>query len=60
MATWEAHDSGKINGTNIAFQGIIFFHTDSKGKLSVLDNMIGLYITQVRGDKQTTTIWQWK
>ena len=60
IATWEAHDTGKIKGKDIIFHGIIFFHTGSSGKLSFLNNITGLYVTQVKGDKQTTMIWQWK
>src|SRR5574341_294783 len=50
IATWEAHDSGTINGTDIIFHGIIFFHTSSSGKLSFLNNLTGLYVTQLKGD----------
>src|ERR1043165_7723198 len=60
IATWEAHDSGTTNGTDIIFHGIIFFHTSSNGKLSFLNNLTGLYVTKLKGDKQITTIWQWK
>jgi hypothetical protein len=62
MATWIAHDIGRINvNTGVTtFKGIMFFNTNSTGKLAFLNNLEGLYITDTNGNMRTTKIWEWK
>jgi hypothetical protein len=61
-ATWIAHDIGRTNDNNgaIIYHGVMFFSSNSTGKLAFLNNLEGLYITQVNGSKQTTKMWKWK
>jgi hypothetical protein len=62
MATWTAYDKGSINvNTGVTtFKGIMFFNTNSTGKLAFLNNLEGLYITDTNGNMRTTKIWEWK
>lgn len=43
------------------YRGIVFFKTDSE-RLSFMDNVIGLYITQVNNENGTSLrqIWEWR
>jgi len=61
-ATWIAHDIGRTNDNNgaIIYHGVMFFGSNSTGKLAFLNNLEGLYITEVNGSKQTTKMWEWK
>lgn len=60
MATWTAHDIGHTDDKGvITYRGVMFFNANPSGVLGFLNNVAGLYITQVEGDKQTTKIWQW-
>jgi len=55
------YDIGKAfsKGT-IIYHGVTFFNANSTGKLSFLNNIEGLHVTEVNGSKQTTMIWEWK
>ncbi|MGB7956525.1 MAG: hypothetical protein WCF23_21335 [Candidatus Nitrosopolaris sp.] len=61
-ATWIAHDIGRTNDNNgaIIYHGVMFFSSNSTGKLAFLNNLEGLYITEVNDSKQTTKMWEWK
>ena len=61
-ATWIAHDIGRTNDNNgaITYHGVMFFSSNSTGKLAFLNNLEGLYISEVNGSKQTTKMWEWK
>ncbi len=61
MATWIGYGIGRsnINGT-MTFHDIIFYNTNSTGKLAFLKNLEGLRIAEVDGNKQTSKIWEWK
>jgi hypothetical protein len=61
MATWTAYGVGKSNTNGvITYHDIIFFNTNSTGKLAFLKNLTGLHTSVVDGNKQTTKIWEWK
>ena len=61
MATWTAYGVGKSNTNGvITYHDIIFFNTNSTGKLAFLKNLTGLHTSEVDGNKQTTKIWEWK
>ena len=61
MATWTAYGVGKSNTNGvITYHDIIFFNTNSTGKLAFLKNLTGLHTSEVNGNKQTTKIWEWK
>jgi hypothetical protein len=61
MATWTGYGVGKsdINGVR-TYHDIIFFNTNSTGKLAFLKNLTGLHTSEVDGNKQTSKIWEWK
>jgi hypothetical protein len=54
-ATWIAHDIGrtKYNNGSIIYHGVMFFSSNSIGKLAFLNNLEGLYITEVNDNKRT-------
>lgn len=62
MATWVAHDMGRTNvNTGTTFKGIMFFNTNSTGKLAFLNNLEGLFITHINTNgSRLTNIWEWK
>jgi hypothetical protein len=61
IATWIGYGIGRsnINGT-MTFHDVIFYNTNSTGKLAFLKNLEGLRIAEVNGNKQTSKIWEWK
>lgn len=61
MATWIGYGVGRsnINGI-ITYHDIIFFNTNSTGKLAFLKNLEGLHVSEVDGNKRTTKIYEWK
>jgi hypothetical protein len=61
MATWTGYGVGKsnINGTT-TYHDIIFFNTNSTGKLAFLKNLEGLHISEVDGNRRTAEIYEWK
>ncbi len=60
MAPWIAYDIGQIqnNGT-IFYKGITIFNNYATGNMKFLDNQVGLEITKVGGNNQTTKILKW-
>ena len=48
----------QMDGTQ--FRGIEIFHTDSDGKRTFLDNLIGLYEYKSWLDGKICIIWEWK
>ena len=61
MATWIGYGDGRsnINGTT-TYHDIIFFNSNSTGKLAFLKNLEGLHISEVDGNKRTAKIYEWK
>lgn len=61
MATCIGYGVGRsnTNGT-ITYHDIIFFNTNSTGKLAFLKSLEGLLISEVDGNKRTTKIYEWK
>ena len=61
MATWTAYGVGKSNIKGvITYHDIIFFNTNSTGKLAFLKNIEGLSIASDDGNKITQKIYEWK
>ena len=61
MATWTAYGVGKSNIKGvITYHDIIFFNTNSTGKLAFLKNLEGLSIASDDGNKITQKIYEWK
>ena len=60
-ATWIRYGVGRtnINGT-ITYLDVMFFNTNSTGKLAFLKNLEGLHISEVDGNKRTDNIYEWK
>jgi hypothetical protein len=60
-ATWSAYGIGRsnVNGV-IIYHDVIFFNTNSTGKLAFLKNLEGLRSAEVNGNTQTTKTWEWK
>jgi hypothetical protein len=61
MATWIGYGVGRsnINGV-ITYHDVIFYNTNSTGKLAFLKNLEGLHVSEVDGNKRTTKIYEWK
>ena len=63
MISWTAHDTSGTNyknGTSI-YQGLIIFNNgNATGRLALLDNLKGIYVTEASGNNQTTKIWKLK
>jgi hypothetical protein len=60
MATWTGYGAGSIiNGTS-TYHDIIFFNTNSTGKLAFLNNLVGLAISEADGTKRVSKIYECK
>jgi len=62
MATWTGQGIGKFTDQGkISFRGSLFFRTTSRGKLSSLNNLVGVFEYEV--DEQgnsSAKLWEWK
>jgi hypothetical protein len=61
MATWKGYGIGRYNGRNRTDKGSVFFKTSTNGKLSFLNNKIGVF--EYEADENGNTngkIWEWK
>lgn len=61
IATYIGQDLGMTDKNGVeTFRGIQIFQTESNGKLSILDNLIGLYEYKYWPDgKKIGMIWKW-
>ncbi|MGN6709904.1 MAG: hypothetical protein ACTHKF_11230 [Candidatus Nitrosocosmicus sp.] len=61
MASWIGYGIGKSNNNGIiTYHDIIFFNTDSTGKLAFLKNLEGVHVAEGDLNKRTTKIYEWK
>jgi hypothetical protein len=63
IVTWQAYDIGKLDTSESqTYHGIISFDSPySQGKLSFLDNKVGLYIIEIEHNgSYSRHIWEWK
>ena len=63
IATYTAKDLGATNEKGeIIYHGIQIFITNSTGKLSFMDNLVGLYVYEDNpdGSRKSGKIWEWK
>ena len=63
IATYTAKDLGVTNEKGeIIYHGIQIFSTNSTGKLSFMDNLVGLYVYEDNpdGTRKSGKIWEWK
>ena len=52
---------GKISPSGVKWHGSAFYRTSSTGKLSFLNNVVGLFETEVDSEGNfTEKIWEWK
>ena len=63
IATYTAKDLGVTNEKGeTVYHGIQIFSTNSTGKLSFMDNLVGLYVYEDNpdGSRKSGKIWEWK
>ena len=62
IATWTASGIGRFTGQGkIRFHGPLFYRTLSTGKLSFLNNLVGVYETQIDENQNFSyKVWEWK
>ena len=62
-ATYTAKDLGVTNEEGeVTYRGIQIFSTNSTGKMSFMDNLVGLYVYEDNpdGTRKSGMIWEWK
>lgn len=62
IATFTGEGIGKFDSTGVLkWRGALFFHTNSEGNLQFLDNMVGVFESDVDAlGNFTDKIWEWK
>jgi hypothetical protein len=61
MATYTAQGIGRLSPSGVIWRGSGFFRTSSTSKLAFLNNIIGLFETEVDAEGNfTEKIWEWK
>jgi hypothetical protein len=60
-ATWIGYDIGQLqNNGSIIYKGITIFNSNATEGMSFLNNLVGLHITKVEGNNQSTKTWKWQ
>ena len=62
IATFTGEGIGRFDSTGVLkWRGALFFHTNSEGNLQFLDNMVGVFESDVDAlGNFTDKIWEWK
>ena len=62
VATFTGEAVGRLGSSgNISWRGSIFYSTSSNGKLSFLNNMIGVFESEIDAEGNTSDkLWEWK
>ena len=62
IATWTGSGIGRFTGQGkIRFHGPLFYRTHSTGKLAFLNNLVGVYETQIDENQNFLyKVWEWK
>ncbi|MDQ3888740.1 MAG: hypothetical protein M3251_05650 [Thermoproteota archaeon] len=63
IATYTAKDLRVTNQEGeVIYRGIQIFGTNSTGKMSFMDNLVGLYVYEDNpdGTRKSGNIWEWK
>ncbi|MGC1932040.1 MAG: hypothetical protein WA667_23965 [Candidatus Nitrosopolaris sp.] len=61
MATFIAQGIGRLGPSGVRWRGSGFFRTSSNGKLAFLNNVVGVFETEVDTEGNfTEKIWEWK
>jgi hypothetical protein len=61
-ATWTGYGIGCLAaGGRVSYRGSLFFRTNSTGKMSFLNNIVGVFEYEVDESGNTTAkVWEWK
>ena len=60
MATWKGYAIGRYDSRNQTDKGSVFFKTYTNGKLSFLNNKIGVFEYEADENGNTSgKIWEW-
>jgi len=60
MATYTGKAMGRFTSSGIKFGGAVFYRTSSTGKLSFLNNIVGVFETEIDSEGNfTERIWEW-
>jgi hypothetical protein len=62
IATWTGSGIGRFTGQGkIRFHGSLFYRTYSTGKLAFLNNLVGVFETQIDENQNLLyKVWEWK
>ena len=61
MVVSTGEEIGRIGPSGVKWHGCAFYRTSSTGKLAFLNNLVGLFETDVDIDGNfTEKIWEWK
>lgn len=62
MLSWTAQGMGSFTGPGKArFRGSVFFKTSLTGKLSAMNNLVGVFEYESDDSGNTSTqVWEWK
>ena len=61
MATFEGEAIGRFTADGVNWRGALFYRTASTGKLSFLNNLVGVFEAVVDFEGNLThTAWEWK
>jgi hypothetical protein len=61
MATWTGQGVGRTDRGGVSFRGSLFYRTNSTGKLSFLNNLVGVFEYEVDEEGNTSAkVWEWK
>jgi len=61
MATFTGEGVGRITATRTNWRGVFFYRTASTGKLSFLNNAVGVFEVEVDSEGNfTEKVWEWK
>ena len=61
MAAYTGEGIGRFTASGIAWRGAIYYRTSSTGKLSFLNNVVGVYEAEMDAEGNfTEKIWEWK
>lgn len=61
MATFTGEGIGRITAIGANWRGVFFYGTVSTGKLSFLNNIVGLFEVEIDSEGNfTEKVWEWK
>jgi hypothetical protein len=61
MAAYTGEGIGRFTASGIKWRGAIYYRTSSTGKLSFLNNVVGVYEAEMDSEGNfTEKIWEWK